>query len=146
MTAKEYLMQVGRADWHIDILKRELGDLRMRLYPGGSDLTGDRVQSNHDPDKFGSITAKMDEVEQRIKTEIGKYLDIRERISGQILAMPNKRTAEILYCRYILLMRWEEIAAEKNTGLRWVYRLHGQGLVEFANQYKRQLNKPLRGH
>lgn len=135
MTAKEYLMQVCRYDRHIRMLQRELDDLRLELIPGGIDYSGDRVQSSHDPDKFGSVIAKIDATERRITSEIDKLIDAKERISKQILGMPNSRTAEILHSRYILLMKWEEIAVKTNTDLRWVYRLHGQGLAEFARQY-----------
>lgn len=117
------------------MLQRELDDLRLELIPGGIDYSGDRVQSSHDPDKFGSVIAKIDATERRITSEIDKLIDAKERISKQILGMPNSRTAEILHSRYILLMKWEEIAVKTNTDLRWVYRLHGQGLAEFARQY-----------
>ena len=128
-------MQVCRYDRHIRMLQRELDDLRLELIPGGIDYSGDRVQSSHDPDKFGSVIAKIDATERRITSEIDKLIDAKERISKQILGMPNSRTAEILHSRYILLMKWEEIAVKTNTDLRWVYRLHGQGLAEFARQY-----------
>ena len=135
MTAKEYLMQVCRYERHIRMLQRELDDLHMELYPGGIDYSGDKVQTNHDPDKFSSIIAKIDATERRIVAEIDRLVDAKERISKQILAMPNSRTAEILHSRYVLLMKWEEIAVKTNTDLRWVYRLHGQGLAEFSRQY-----------
>lgn len=135
MTAKEYLMQVCRYERHIRMLQRELEDLHRELYPGGMDYSGDRVQTNHDPDKFGGVIAKIDATERRLVTEIDRLVDAKDRISRQILAMPNARTAEILHSRYILLMKWEEIAVKTNMDLRWVYRLHGQGLAEFARQY-----------
>jgi len=135
LTAKEYLLQIARAERHIRMLQREQDDLHHELYPGGMDYSGDRVQTTHDPDKFGSVIAKIDATERRIVAEIDRLVDAKERITKQILAMPNARTAEILHCRYVLLMKWEEIAVKTNTDLRWVYRLHGQGLSEFARQY-----------
>lgn len=135
MTAKEYLMQVCRIERHIRMLQRELDDLHLELLPGGIDYSGDKVQTNHNPDKFGGVVAKIDATERKIVTWIDRLVDAKERISKQILAMPNSRTAEILHCRYILLMKWEDIAVKTNTDLRWVYRLHGQGLAEFSRQY-----------
>lgn len=117
------------------MLQRELDDLHHELYPGGIDYSSDRVQTTHDPDKFGSVIAKIDATEHRIVAWIDRLVDAKERISKQILAMPNVRAAEILHCRYVLLMKWEEIAVKTNTDLRWVYRLHGQGLSEFTRQY-----------
>lgn len=135
MTAKEYLSQIARMERHIRMLQRELDDLHHELYPGGIDYSGDRVQTTHDPDKFGGVIAKIDATEHRIVAWIDRLVDAKERISKQILAMPNVRAAEILHCRYVLLMKWEEIAVKTNTDLRWVYRLHGQGLAEFTRQY-----------
>lgn len=146
MTAKEYLLQIARAQRHIDMLKRDLNDLHLQMYPSGMDFTADRVQSSHNPDKFGSLVAKMDETEARIISEIGRLLTVKEYISKQIRAMPNARTAEILHCRYVLLLRWEDIARQTSTDLRWVYRLHGQGLTEFERQYRGKMKFAIKSH
>lgn len=135
MTAKEYLSQIARMERHIKMLQRELEDLHRQFYPSSPDYASDHVQSSYDPDKMGSLVAKTDAVERRIVDWIDRLVDAKERISKQILAMPNVRAAEILHCRYVLLMKWEEIAVKTNTDLRWVYRLHGQGLAEFTRQY-----------
>lgn len=141
MTAKEYLSQIARAERRINMLKGELEDLHRQFYPSSPDYASDHVQSSHDPDKMGALVAKTDAVERRIVDWIDRLIDLKAEISKQIMEMPNTRTAEILHCRYVLLLKWEEIAVRTNTDLRWVYRLHGQGLVEFERQF---LGTPLK--
>ena len=141
MTAKEYLTQIARAERHIKMLQRELEDLHRQFYPSSPDYASDHVQSSYDPDKMGSLVAKTDAVERRIVDWIYRLVDLKTEISKQIMEMPNTRTAEILHCRYVLLMKWEEIAVKTGTNLRWVYRLHGKGLMEFEQQF---LNSPLK--
>ena len=135
MTAKEDLTQIARAERHIKMLQRELKDLHRQFYPSSPDYASDHVQSSYDPDKMGSLVAKTDAVERRIVDGIYRLVDLKTEISKQIMEMPNTR------CRYVLLMKWEEIAVKTGTNLRWVYRLHGQGLVEFEQQF---LNSPLK--
>lgn len=141
MTVKEYLMQIAKAERHITMLKREIEDLHRELYPSGTDYSADRVQTTHDPDKFGSVIARIDETERRILIEINHLLDAKDIITSQLMQMPNPRTAQILQLRYVSLLKWEEIAVTTSTDLRWVYRLHGQGLVEFGNQFGDKLHK-----
>lgn len=135
MTAKEYLSQIARSERHINMLRRELEDLRLMCYPGSPDYSGDRVQHSYDPDKTGKLVANITKTENRILSELDRLVKLRDHISKQILAMPNARTAEVLHCRYVLLMKWEDISVKTKTDLRWVYRLHGQGLIEFERQY-----------
>lgn len=135
MTAKEYLMQVYRAEKHINMLRDELSTLRLMCYPSSPDYSSDRVQTSPDPGKMPNLVSNITKTENRILEELNRLVTLRDNISKQILAMPNTRTSEILHCRYILLLKWEEIAIRTKTDLRWVYRLHGQGLAEFERQY-----------
>ena len=135
MTAKDYLMQVYRAEKHINLLRDELSTLRLMCYPSSPDYSGDRVQTSPDPGKMPNLVSNITKTENRILSELNRLVIMRDEIARQILAMPNTRTAEILHCRYIQLLKWEEIALKTKTDLRWVYRLHGQGLAEFERQY-----------
>ena len=65
--AAEYGLKVDYEDKYGG---REQDDLHHELYPGGMDYSGDRVQTSHDPDKFGSVIAKIDATERRIVAEI----------------------------------------------------------------------------
>ncbi|MGN0707410.1 MAG: hypothetical protein ACI4JC_05360 [Faecalibacterium sp.] len=49
---------------------------------------------------------------------------VRREVSAVIAALPPGREQEVLRRRYILGQRWEKIAVEMDTDLRWVYRLH----------------------
>lgn len=120
------------------MLARERDDMRDCLYAYGrspSDLTSDRVQSSVDPDKLLSLIAKINEKEQAITRRISALVDMKANISGQIQQMQNTRYEELLHSRYVMCLRWEEIAVQMHIDLRWVYRLHGQALEAFAKQF-----------
>lgn len=141
MTAKEYLMQVFKAERHIEMLRAELTDLRLLCYPDSPDYTSDRVQRSPDPNKLPKLVGNITKTENRILQELNGLVKLRETISKQIMAMPNARTAEVLHCRYVLLMKWEDIADKTHTTMRYVYHLHGQGLAEFERQYMARKRK-----
>lgn len=49
---------------------------------------------------------------------------VRREVADAIASLPPGREQEVLRRRYILGQKWEQIAVEMDTDLRWVYRLH----------------------
>ena len=39
----------------------------------------------------------------------------------------------VLYRRYIINQKWEEIAVQMHLDLRWIYRIHGSSLHDLEN-------------
>lgn len=120
------------------MLARERDDMRDCLYAYGrspSDLTSDRVQSSVDPDKLLSLIAKINEKEAQILRKIDELIDMKETISSQIHQLTDQRYVELLHSRYVLCVKWEDIAMEMHTTERWIYKLHGRALQEFGRQF-----------
>lgn len=120
------------------MLMREKDDLRDCLFAYGrspSDLTSDRVQTSADPDRLVALISKIDAKEKQIVRRIDALVDLKEKVSGQIQKLQDPRYAELLHSRYVLCMKWEEIAVQTHTDLRWVYRLHGQALNAFTEMF-----------
>lgn len=112
--------------------------MRDCLYAYGrspSDLTADRVQSSVDPDRLLELISKINEKDQMITRKISALVDLKAKISGQIQQLQDTRYEELLHSRYVMCLRWEEIAVQMHIDLRWVYRLHGQALEAFAKQF-----------
>ena len=131
--AKEYLMQYRRAARRVDAAAEHLAQLRAaaeRITPnyaggGGSHAAGDRL---------GEAVAKIVDAETRTAAEIDRMTDLQEEIIRIICAVEDARLRNILYRRYIVGQKWEEIAVAMHIEYRWMLRLHGRALRDAAEK------------
>ena len=123
---KEYLWGYQREMRQLKRLEEELAELRLsKMCPsviqdgmphasGGGDLSGYMVQ--------------VDRLERKIQKarykRIRKFKEIRDRIER----LEDENEKDVLVYRYILGMKWEDIAVKMNIGYRHVLRIHGKAL------------------
>lgn len=138
MTAKEYLQQIYIISKKISRLQQLAERLRSEAYsvnsPMGS-MSPDKVQTSFTGDKIERMIAKMDKVDRHIRAEQRCLKAQSMKIYKQIEAMPDERYRDILFNRYVLCKKWEKVAETVNMDLRYVYRLHGEALQDFAKRY-----------
>lgn len=135
MTTKEYLNQISRLNRMINNKLVEIQQLRDLALGISSISTGERVQSTPDFDKIGSKMAKIDELEKNLDETIDKYVDLKNRIIGQIESMEDEITYNILFSRYIEKKQFELIAIEMEYSWRQIIRLHGKALNQFEEKF-----------
>ena len=138
MTTKEYLQQIWKINRKIDRLNRRREDLRADLYSIGSPsgkMDADKVSTSTSGDSMLRLIARVDELERDIIKETNTLVMKKTAIYNQIEKINDDRHREILFARYVLCWRWEDIAAKMNLDIRWVYRLHGAALQSFHDQY-----------
>ena len=111
---------------------QQLRDLALGI---SSISTGERVQSTPDFDKIGSKMAKIDELEKNLDETIDKYVDLKNRIIGQIESMEDEITYDILFSRYIEKKQFELIAIDMGYSWRQIIRLHGNALRQFEEKF-----------
>lgn len=111
---------------------QQLRDLALGI---SSISTGERVQSTPDFDKIGSKMAKIDELEKNLDETIDKYVDLKNRIIGQIESMEDEITYNILFSRYIEKKQFELIAIDMGYSWRQIIRLHGNALRQFEEKF-----------
>jgi len=134
MTAKEYLQSIHNIQKRIDRLENLRQSIRADLYSIGSPaghMDADKVQTSISGDKMIKLVAKVDKIERDIISEIDRLTIIKGRMLRQIERVPNENYRQLLYDRYILCQRWEKIALDRDTGVRWIYRMHGKALNAF---------------
>jgi DNA-directed RNA polymerase specialized sigma subunit len=95
----------------------------------------ERVMSSSDPDKIGSIYAKIDEMEHNLDNMIDEYIEKKDLIIGQIDGIENENYYNILFSRYIEKKTFEVIATEMKYSWRQIIRLHGNALKSFEEKY-----------
>lgn len=130
MTAKEYLMQVVRADRMIDNKLHEIEELRRMSVSITSVLKDDVVSGGGGSgDKVGGMVSKIIDMEYELDGEIDKLVDLKREVMRVIDQLETPK-CEILYKRYLQNKTWEKIAVETGYSYVWVCKLHGRALQD----------------
>lgn len=131
-SAKVYLNRVRALDLKINQLIEERDDLRL-IATGNSSprLDPNKVQTFGGGDVMARNVERYVELENHITKLIDRYVDMKDRVIGEIHALEDPRYVEILYLRYVKFKRFEEIAVLMHYNFDYVRRLHGEALEEF---------------
>lgn len=127
MTAKEYLQQYRDADCEINVKLEQIQRLRELATKTTQVLTSDRVQSSAE-NKLEHICAKIADLEDEVNRDIDQLAETKKSIEVLIRRLPDASQRCVLELRYIVGLRWEEIAVRMHYQYRWVLELHGRGL------------------
>lgn len=132
--AKAYLGQIRQIDRTVRRLCELRFSLRSSLYSTGAALTG-MPGGGHDPDRTGRTLARLDELERRIDAYVDELVARKAEAFARIRRMPEISEQDVLIARYIQLKPWPVIAREMHYEERQVYRIHGNALKNFANDW-----------
>lgn len=137
MTNKEYFMQAVWLDRKIENYIREAERLRDMTVSISSPGLGDKVQTSRPAEaRFVGGIEKIMALEARINDEIDRLVDLKEEMRTVIEAIPAKEEQMVLHSRYLLGMKWEDIAAELGVTTRTVLRWHGSALAHAVQPQK----------
>jgi len=129
MTAKEYLRQAYRLDHKINSDIEEAARLREMASSIGSPGFDEHYNSNRPTEaSFVRCLGKVWELEQKISTEIGQLVDLKEQIRCAIDSVDDVNEQMVLRYRYIHNMTWEQIGDRLHTARTTAYRWHGSAL------------------
>lgn len=136
MTAKQYLQQSFILNAKIESYQMELEQLRaLSTSVSATDLSKERVQTSGTKDRIGEIIANIVGYENTIQERIDQLVNLKREINERIQAMPDDDSTAILQKRYVNFLKWDQIAFDLNKDIRWVFRLHGKGLKNFAIKF-----------
>ncbi len=134
MKAKEYLNQAYRLN---DIIRsdfQELEDLEnIKDKICSPILSGlpTAYNSSNDNANYTSTVEKIVELQNKIRIEIDRLIDLRTDIRDKIALVPNKSEHLVLKYRYIDFMTWEQIAVEMHYSFQWIHKIHQKALKNF---------------
>ena len=130
MTAEEYLTQTYRLNELIESDKNELADLNeLKVCLGGMDYSKERVQTSPPPDAgYTRIVAKIADLEEKIRLEMERMVELKIEIRDTINAVPDKDERLVLRLKYIQGMKWEDIGEEMSMSDRNARRIHERAL------------------
>ena len=128
MTVNEWLNRGYKLDGEINALLREQSRALTMATKVTSAPSGDRVQTtrtNSSEARFIHYAAYTEMIDARID----KLYEIKQEILTAINSVEDNTLRQLLICRYIEYMRWEDIAVKMEyRDVRQVYRLHRKAL------------------
>ena len=131
MTAKEYLMQIGKLEIELQAKNRLLQRLRQKSVSLTSPVLADKVQTSH---CHSDLIERIIDLENEIKNKNAKLLDKIAEINKSIECVRDPLLIGILTDRYINHQTWEQIAENTNKSDRTVRVWHGQALQIFRKE------------
>ena len=75
---------------------------------------------------------RIADAESRLASAYGAALAERNRVKDAIDTVPDPLRRDILTRRYILVQRWERIAADNDLVMRQVFRLHHRAVEDLS--------------
>ena len=140
MTAKEYMEQARYLDMQINSKieqVRSLNELATRVTTVYSDMPH---SPNRNTSRMEETIAKIIDLESEIDRDIDALVDLKREIMRVVNSIESAEYRTILEMRYLQFKKWEQIALQMSTDLRWVYRMHCIAL----NEVQKIINSPLK--
>lgn len=132
MNAKDYLKQIRVIDNRIkdkETQKAEL--LEMMGSIKGMTYDGDIVQTSANGDQMVNLMIRIEEITNQILDDTRKYIDLKDKIIGQIQSIGDWRIESLLFKRYVEYKSFELIAIEMGFNYDYTRELHGAALACF---------------
>lgn len=126
---KEYLWGYQRALRKQKELEEEICQLRLdTMVPS---LIQDGMPHGSGGGDLSGYAAKVGGLLEDLRELVEKKLDIRREISRKIEEMGNETEGTLLRYRYIMGLKWEDIAVKMGYTWQHIHRLHGRALNDF---------------
>lgn len=108
------------------LLCRQLEDKKAFLRQRMVQLRGSR-----DPAAKAAVpvlNAGLRQLGERMAQEQSRAAAEAHAIDSAIAKLQNERLAQVLHCRYLELLQWDEISELTGLGVRWLCRLNKKAL------------------
>lgn len=128
MTAKQFLSQARRIDKRIDNYVEEITQLLTLATKTTPSNAQERVQSSGTGDKVGDGASKIADLQKEMDRWVDELLIKKEEIRKVIEQVDDTDCYDLLYKRYILYKKWEQIAVDKDITTMGVWKMHGRAL------------------
>lgn len=126
---KEYLKSYRRAIKREQDILDEIQRLRLdKMFPS---VVNDGMPHGSSHSDLSDYAAILDEQIDLLKEERLEKVRCYQKIERQIRQMENEDEQEVLRLRYILGMKWEEVAVKMNYSYRRTLDIHGKALLSF---------------
>ncbi len=126
---KEYLKSYRRAIKREQDILDEIQRLRLdKMFPS---VVNDGMPHGSSHSDLSDYAAILDEQIDLLKEERLEKVRCYQKIERQISRMENEDEQEVLRLRYILGMKWEEVAVKMGYSWKQTHRIHSSALKNF---------------
>lgn len=126
---KEYLKSYRRAIKREQDILDEIQRLRLdKMFPS---VVNDGMPHGSSHSDLSGYAAILDEQIDLLKEERLEKVRCYQKIERQISQMENEDEQEVLRLRYILGMKWEEVAVKMGYSWKQTHRIHSSALKNF---------------
>ena len=123
---KEYLKSYRRAIKREQDILDEIQRLRLdKMFPS---VINDGMPHGNSHSDLSDYAAILDEQIELLKEERLEKVRCYQKIERQIRQMENEDEQEVLRMRYILGMKWEEVAVKMRYSWKQTHRIHSSAL------------------
>mgnify|MGYP000498576628 FL=1 len=126
---KEYLKSYRQAIKREQDILDEIQRLRLdKMFPS---VVNDGMPHGSSHSDLSDYAAILDEQIDLLKEERLEKVRCYQKIERQISQMENEDEQEVLRLRYILGMKWEEVAVKMGYSWKQTHRIHSSALKNF---------------
>lgn len=126
---KEYLKSYRRAIKREQDILDEIQRLRLdKMFPS---VVNDGMPHGSSHSDLSDYAVILDEQIELLKEERLERVRCYQKIERQIRQMENEDEQEVLRLRYILGLKWEEVAIKMGYSWRQIHRIHSSALLKF---------------
>ena len=126
---KEYLKSYRRAIKREQDILDEIQRLRLdKMFPS---VVNDGMPHGSSHSDLSDYAAILNEQIDLLKEERFEKVRCYQKIERQISRMENEDEQEVLRLRYILGMKWEEVAVKMGYSWKQTHRIHSSALKNF---------------
>jgi DNA-directed RNA polymerase specialized sigma subunit len=126
---KEYLKSYRRAIKREQDILDEIQRLRLdKMFPS---VVNDGMPHGSSHSDLSDYAAILDEQIELLKEERLERVRCYQKIERQIRQMENEDEQKVLRLRYILGMKWEEVAVKMGYSWKQTHRIHSSALKNF---------------
>ncbi len=128
MDAKEYLMEFTKIRNQIEKNQIIIENLKAVATKTNTFSEGERVQGSRNLDPMGKAVLDYLDLEQENADLLNELTNAKCRIFQVLKQVENMNAVDVLTKRYILGMKFEDIAEAKEQSARNIYEVHKKGL------------------
>ena len=138
MKAKDYLEQIRNTRTMLELKLEEKKEQKATIENVKGMQITERVQTSPKNDAMDNAILKLNKIDDDINRTIDKLRYKIKEVEDTIDRVKDIKHHEVLFRRYVLNQKWEQIAVCMNYDMRWVQKLHGRALQEVD----KMINKP----
>ena len=87
-----------------------------------------RVSGTNQRSKVETYVLELWNAHNELQKELAELMEKSRQAEERIKTLPEERHRAVLELRYLCGLTWEEIAQRLNFTLRWVHKLHKEGI------------------